>query len=508
MPRRKWTDVEAAADLRDALAELARESWAYLNRKHPGERWYAFGFYTSAETLHFVPLAAGEGGLDRATAWYAEKHGSQGREGLRWSMADSPYAGELSQRGFRSMKRVDAELARRGDPYDLPDRECAAEVALRLDAATAALRRIDDEGGFGTGGDRRRITLMIEGGDVEDEWRLRYVRRLNPRPVADAFAESMRYETTGRFTEIGRGRTYATEALAVGGRLLAAAADYHAVAFEADSLEPRWRRKVEQAEYRKLWSLAAAADGSTVAAGWNGGHKVKTGVTVWDGKGKVRATVPVAGSAVPAVALAPDGTWVAAATGERGNPIRIFGRDGAERAALPGRDSWTRSLAATPDGRLLAAADGRSVRLFDVGTWTLAGELDVAADEVAIDAAGDLLVAALRYPPRDDPAPARAVSLWDLPLRGLRRTLAVDGHKLGRAVPSPDGRLVAAAAGRLDSINCDQAVLLDAATGREVARLSAGFEAVNGLAFLPGGDVAVAVFGHNRGPVVVWRVGG
>ena len=503
MPRRKWTDVEEAAELRDALVDLGRAIWAYLQRTYPTERVYAFGFYTTPDAGYFSPTAAGEDGLDRATAEYAAEGHGDDREGLRWSMADSPLTAELQDELTRLVEAVAAVLDQRGDIHDMPQRAAARDSALRLDAATDALRRLDAEGLFGTEADRRRLTLLLEGGDVSSDWTLKYVRRLNPPAVVQAFAEPLRVEMIGRFTEHGRGKVYDTSAITLGGGQIVIADDDVLTAFKADDFSRAWRCPTR--DMSGIRALATSADGSQIVALGRGSSWKHSAAIVVDGAGTTTSSLTIPGISAKAVTLAPDGGWIAASF-ERSSAVVT--PEGDLLAELPEKaNARSRSLAVTPDGVTLIAADGASVRLFETVGWTQVGELGVAADSVSLDASGRTLVTALEADWRDE-TQGGVAEVWDLPRRERRRELRLAGEKIGRAVPSPDGQRVVCAVGDRGRPSHNQAVLLDIADGRELARLSADYEAFYDFVFLPNGDVAVIGRGLGRKPLLVWHLDG
>jgi WD40 repeat protein len=97
-----------------------------------------------------------------------------------------------------------------------------------------------------------------------------------------------------------------------------------------------------------------------------------------------------------ALAVAPDGSWLASADG--GGKVRIWNPiTGVIRHTLNGHDSWVQALAVAPDGSWLASTgnDGQ-VRIWDPTTGTALTSLRVAdrlssllATSTTITAAGE-----------------------------------------------------------------------------------------------------------------------
>jgi WD40 repeat protein len=116
-------------------------------------------------------------------------------------------------------------------------------------------------------------------------------------------------------------------------------------------------------------ALAVAPDGSWLAAGgWDGVQilDVATGqerITLKGTAGRVRATESVTG-----VAVAPDGSWLA--TGSS-NGARIWDvATGQERATVKDHtDREVTAVAVAPDGSWLATGSWNGARIWDVATW-------------------------------------------------------------------------------------------------------------------------------------------
>src|SRR5262249_24871454 len=145
-------------------------------------------------------------------------------DALRWSIADSPYQNRLPR------KRIEMELATRFDPTDLNSTQTkvAREIRARFSAATAAIKELDEEGLFGNGKAREEITLLIEAGGGQDEFVLKWAKKLNPAPVYRAFQSLFKKPEVGQWSEFGTKRVYQTTQLAItSNRRLIATASQH-----------------------------------------------------------------------------------------------------------------------------------------------------------------------------------------------------------------------------------------------------------------------------------------
>ena len=113
-----------------------------------------------------------------------------------------------------------------------------------------------------------------------------------------------------------------------------------------------------------MTAVAVAPDGSWLASG--GDDRT---VRIWDAAtGQERATLTGHAGRVAAVAVAPDGSWLATAGGD--GTVRIWdAATGQERAVLTSHAERCAAVAVAPDGSWLASAgwDG-TVRIWDAAT--------------------------------------------------------------------------------------------------------------------------------------------
>ena len=170
------------------LAEL-RAAWASLRGRHPCERFYSFGLYTTDLADYLMVTASTEEGLSEVTQRYLTRTGRDAnaqRAALRWSPADSP----LHAEGDGLLAESDRLRQAGPDPYD-DTPEADEAISLVLDVAMQSLQQLDREGTFGEGLERAQLVLGIWKGDQSDDERVEFVSLLNPRPVAERFAREI-----------------------------------------------------------------------------------------------------------------------------------------------------------------------------------------------------------------------------------------------------------------------------------------------------------------------------
>jgi WD40 repeat protein len=140
---------------------------------------------------------------------------------------------------------------------------------------------------------------------------------------------------------------------------------------------------------RRVRELAVAPDGSWLASA-SGGD-----VWIWDPvTGATRHILTGHTHGVGALAVARDGSWLASA-GEDG-AVRVWDPvNGATRHILTGHTGWAQALAVAPDGSWLASVghDGE-VRIWDPTTATALTSLRVAGSLSHLAAAATTIAAA------------------------------------------------------------------------------------------------------------------
>jgi WD40 repeat protein len=146
---------------------------------------------------------------------------------------------------------------------------------------------------------------------------------------------------------------------------------------------------------RAVTALAVAPDGSWLASAGYGGE-----VRIWDPTtGATRHTLDGHTHTVWALAVAPDQSWLASA-GEDGE-LRIWDpATGTARHILTGHFDWVRALVVAPDGSWLASAGtGGEVRIWNPTTTTPLTSLRVAGSLFHLSLVSTTIATAGEYGP-------------------------------------------------------------------------------------------------------------
>ena len=246
-------------------------------------------------------------------------------------------------------------------------------------------------------------------------------------------------------------------------------------------------RRVLTGHRATVFAVAIAPDGSWLASG-SGDRTVR----IWDAA-TGQAQAPLTGQrgiGVIAVAIAADGSWLASAGGAR--TARIWKATGQVRASLTGHYyDGVYAVAIAPDGRWLATgSDVGTVQIWDVATGrvraTLTGHHG-AVFTVAVAPDCDWLASG---------GGDGTVRIWDA-ATGQERATLTGHHGAVRAVAvAPDCDWLA-------SGGADGTVRIwDAATGQERATLSGHHGVVFAVAVAPGGRWLAS--GGADGTVRIW----
>ena len=235
-------------------------------------------------------------------------------------------------------------------------------------------------------------------------------------------------------------------------------------------------------------AVAVAPDGSWLAsAGWDGT------VRIWDtatGQERVVLSGHVDPVVVAAVAVAPDGSWLATASADR--MVRIWDTaTGQERAVLSGHDGWVYAVAVAPDGSWLASASGDgTVRIWDAAN----------GKEQAVLFGHTLRVYAVAVAPDGSWLASGGwdgkVRIWDTATWQQRAVLSGHTREVKAAAVAPDGSWLATASG-------DRTVRIwDTATRQERAVLFGHTREVKAVAVAPDGSWLAT--GGADGTVRIW----
>ena len=169
-----------AREIRDA----ARETYRALLAKHPDERFYAFALYTDSGAMTVVPAANSEEGLQRVRKQMGIGDDERAPE-FTWSTGEWVYESAEADAFNPLCKRL-AETV-------LSPSFRAAEFGRFFNELQGdmieALRRLDQEGFFGVGAERERITLFvtISDDDGAEELENASAKALNPPSIFERF---------------------------------------------------------------------------------------------------------------------------------------------------------------------------------------------------------------------------------------------------------------------------------------------------------------------------------
>jgi hypothetical protein len=177
---RFWKHMKRDPALSEAMYRAAKSAFQALFRAHP-EHFYYCSLVTS-----------GMANVPGLTAWSKEAlHAAVSNESdpegamrdLKWSYGESPYFC-FGEEYFRP---VEALLL--GRPR-LDEGVWEEEFDLRLEAMEAAMRRLDEEGVFGSGTQRERVLINVE--VMPPDWtNTERAKRLNPpEALRDWLAEN------------------------------------------------------------------------------------------------------------------------------------------------------------------------------------------------------------------------------------------------------------------------------------------------------------------------------
>jgi WD40 repeat protein len=230
-------------------------------------------------------------------------------------------------------------------------------------------------------------------------------------------------------------------------------------------------------------------DGSWLASGWH------WTVRIWDVvTRRERATLKGHTGTVAAVAVAPDGSWLA--SGSRDSTVRIWDvATGRVRAVLAGHTSEVAVVVVAPDSSWLASGDyDRTVRIWDAATGRVRAVLAGHTSEViavVVGPDGSWLASGSRD---------STVRIWDV-ATGRERAVQ-PGHTTRAAAwavaVAPDGSWLA-------SGSSDSTVRIwDGATGRERAVLVGHTGTVAAVAVAPDGSWLAS--GSDDSTVRIWDV--
>jgi hypothetical protein len=487
--------------LRDAFVGDLAAAWAYSRHVRAKETPYAFVLYGQESPTQLGAYVLTEEGLSQSAQKYLSKGWSDKsledvRRDLRWSVADAPPPKSEAEFFLQTVERL----------FE-PHAEELGEIRgyrLLAGAAMDALEMLDKQGLFGRGPARDSLLLdiVVEGTDLDFS---EVAKRLNPPAAYAKFEESIRVE--GEF----------------------AASDVIAASRSGGSIYLAGRRTDPKTneERREIVALAVRPGGQ-LERRWTYTYRTQ-------------------GETVREIAITPDGAWVYVLRrqmrkGKDRSWVTRFGRSSSDPVAQQDIQHRATGLAVSHDGSRVVVASAKRVihvldaslspvrdRQLDIQPFGLrflrSGELLAAAGtkllrldplvdgppiasasvsciRLSVDAAEQLVVTS-PFPnagvPRDRERP-QVLTVLKLPTLEVLRTIELAGHDLGKAVISPDGRLVACEAA-VKARYRGPVVVFDPASGREVARQKV--EQVGDLAFLRDSrTVAIAKNGMTTGEAI------
>jgi hypothetical protein len=187
------------SSVRGQIAEAARRAFTDARSQHPDETFYAFALYSDDDAMTVVPTCNTEQGYERCVKRYQKNKSymdsitsrgiafSDSLSSFRWGTDEWAYGGA----GVEHFKTVNKLINAEGQ-YDEDDPDEFVQFKGQVFATMVlGLRDLDAEGFFGTGRQRRGITLLCSISDSPCAVWLyeESARRLNPRPVYQAFSK-------------------------------------------------------------------------------------------------------------------------------------------------------------------------------------------------------------------------------------------------------------------------------------------------------------------------------
>ncbi|RQU04049.1 DUF4303 domain-containing protein [Burkholderia cepacia] len=173
----------------DEIADAARVTYRALLAAHPGEHFYAFALYTDSGAMTVVSAANSEEGLMRIRE-QMEVGDDEDAPEFTWATGEWAYeAAESDSFNPLCKKLADTVLG-----PNFPEANFGQFFKSLQSDMIEALRLLDQEGLFGTGAEREKITLFVTISDDNgaEELENESAKILNPPTVFDRFIK--RYE--------------------------------------------------------------------------------------------------------------------------------------------------------------------------------------------------------------------------------------------------------------------------------------------------------------------------
>lgn len=171
-------------DFAREIADAARVTYRALLAAHPDEHFYAFALYTDSGAMTVVPAANTEEGLKRVRE-QMEIGDDEDAPEFTWATGEWAYEAAESDSFDPLCKKLADNVL--GPKFD--EAKFAAYFKELQRDMIEALRLLDEEGLFGKGEERDKITLFVTISDDDEAVPLENesAKVLNPATVFDRF---------------------------------------------------------------------------------------------------------------------------------------------------------------------------------------------------------------------------------------------------------------------------------------------------------------------------------
>jgi len=174
--------------LADQVYVALKAAFSDLINENAHQRFYAFALFTDDSLQFLHPAANTEEALTSTLKRYREKvdpkYGcTSTRAGMRWAYGDwGFFVPDVGEKHFKEINRtLRAHFDRMGAEED-----SAEELESLWSGTLNGFRRLEQEGFFGSGAERSKITLLLVG-DLPPELVESWVSALNPPDVTNRF---------------------------------------------------------------------------------------------------------------------------------------------------------------------------------------------------------------------------------------------------------------------------------------------------------------------------------
>ena len=162
-----------------------KAAFSKLIRSNPNHSFYSFALFTDDSLQFLHAVANSEEALTTTVKRYREtvdpKYGcSSTRAGMRWAYGDWGFFPEVGAEHFVEINKVVRTN------FDSDKEQFEAGIEFLWTAILKGFQRLEQEGFFGTGSERSKITLLVVG-NLPSELIHSWVSALNPPDVADCY---------------------------------------------------------------------------------------------------------------------------------------------------------------------------------------------------------------------------------------------------------------------------------------------------------------------------------